>query len=463
MKTFFTISDRHYETVRQHLFPGDGKEAVVVALCGRSQFANHQGLVVHEIIPIPYEECFERAPDYIHWPTRIVKPLLEKAMAQNMSIAKIHCHPGGGEFFSDIDTKSDQEFFESVYGWVSDDGPHASLIMLPDGSLFGRFITPDIQFQKIDRVKLSGDDLHFWDAPKEKITFSDCDLRNIQTYGEGTIRLLKTLRIGIIGCSGTGSPVAEQLRRLGVGEIYMIDPDKVEAKNLNRILTTKLSDIGHYKTAVLKREMDQYGGDTKVLSFPINLYDNTEVIRLLSSCDVLFGCVDSVDGRHLINQIAAFYLIPYIDLGVKLIADGQGGVDKICYSVHYLKPGQSLMARRVYTPQMLAAAGLQRTDPAEFEKRVKEGYVQNAAVESPAVIHINVTTAAKAVSELMARLHHYRYDPSEEFNIQQWEEVSNSYLRKKDTAYDLLLSKFIGRGDMVPLLNMPELSQSVSV
>lgn len=462
MKTFFTISDLHYEQIRDHLFPGDGNEAVIIALCGRSQFANIRGLVVHDLLPIPYEQCFERSPDYIHWPTAIIKPFLERAVAQNLSIAKIHSHPGGGAFFSEIDTESDLALFDSVYGWVSDAGPHASLVMLPDGSLFGRFVMDDLRFKPIDKIKVSGDDIRIWNRSEADIAFAQSDLRNVQAFGKGTISLLKTLRIGVIGCSGTGSPVLEQLRRLGVGNIFMVDPDKVEAKNLNRILMTKASDIGQYKTDVLKQEMDQYGGDTETLSFPVNLYDSLDLIHLLSTCDILFGCVDSIDGRQLINQIATFYLIPYLDIGVKLVADGQGGIDKICYSVHYLKPGQSLMARKVYTPQMLADASLKRTDPVEFEKRLKEGYVQNAEVESPAVIHINMKVATHAVSELMARLHHYRYDASEDYAIQQWEDVSTSYQRKNDTSHDILLAKFIGRGDMVPLLNMPVLEKPLA-
>ncbi|MCG8328560.1 MAG: ThiF family adenylyltransferase [Chitinophagales bacterium] len=462
MKTFFSLSGSQHETLKNHLFPGDGKEAVAIALCGRSKFADNQGLVVHAIFPIPYEDCYHRTPDQVKWSTTLIKPFLEQAMNKNMSIAKIHCHPGGGRFFSDIDTISDKELFDSIYGWIGDDGPHASLIMLPDKTLFGRFITPDMTFTEIDRIKVSGDDIHIWDALSKNEEFGEFDIRNIQAFGEGTVRLFKKLRIGIIGCSGTGSPVAECLTRLGVGELFLVDPDRIEAKNLNRILTTKIHDVGQLKTDVLKREMEQYGSGTRIQSFPVNLYDNIDVIRLLSTCDILFGCMDSVDGRHLVNLIATFYLIPYIDIGVKLMANGKGGIDKICYSVHYLKPGQSLMARRVYSVEMLTAASLQRKNPEEFEGRLNDGYIHNAQVESPAVIHVNMSAAMKAVSELKARLIHYRYDENKDFNIQQWEEVDNYYLHKEDVTSNKLFTKYIGRGDLEPLLSLSELSQLVA-
>jgi len=60
---------------------------------------------------------------------------------------------------------------------------------------------------------------------------------------------------------------------------------------------------------------------------------NTEVLRALSTCDVLFGCMDSVDGRHVLNKLASAYVIPLIDLGVTLDADGAGGIDSI-WSAH---------------------------------------------------------------------------------------------------------------------------------
>ena len=40
--------------------------------------------------------------------------------------------------------------------------------------------------------------------------------------------------------------------------------------------------------------------------------------------DVIFGCVDSVFARHLLNKIASTYCVPYIDMGVGIKADIAG-------------------------------------------------------------------------------------------------------------------------------------------
>jgi len=59
------------------------------------------------------------------------------------------------------------------------------------------------------------------------------------------------LSVGVVGCSGTGSPVIEQLVRLGVKRLILIDPDIVEAKNLNRIINSTVDDVENKKSKVL--------------------------------------------------------------------------------------------------------------------------------------------------------------------------------------------------------------------
>jgi hypothetical protein len=66
--------------------------------------------------------------------------------------------------------------------------------------------------------------------------------------------------------------------------------------------------------------------------------------------------IASLEGRQLLNRIAVFYSIPYFDVGVRLVADGAGGVSHICGSVHYLQPdGSSLVSRGVVTEPGLRA------------------------------------------------------------------------------------------------------------
>ena len=55
----------------------------------------------------------------------------------------------------------------------------------------------------------------------------------------------------VIGAGGVGSWIAMDLALIGVGTLIIIDPDKIEASNLNRTLF-KYSQIGQLKTQAIK-------------------------------------------------------------------------------------------------------------------------------------------------------------------------------------------------------------------
>ncbi|HZX75410.1 MAG TPA: Mov34/MPN/PAD-1 family protein, partial [Cyclobacteriaceae bacterium] len=170
------ISGEHYDQLINHLYPGDHKEAVAVALCGRISHNENHILCVHEVLLIPYDACYDRKPDLVHWPTEIINPLLEKAAKYNYALLKIHCHPGGGEFFSDYDNESDQNLFSSIHSWLEVDLPHASCIMLPDKRIFGRFFNANMQPEVIHQISVAGSTILNWYYDQEKSIQNDLQI-----------------------------------------------------------------------------------------------------------------------------------------------------------------------------------------------------------------------------------------------------------------------------------------------
>ena len=99
-------------------------------------------------------------------------------------------------------------------------------------------------FEPIECVSVAGDDLHFWYANAAENTDRPGFLASYeQIFDEGTIQRLRRLSIAVVGASGTGSPVIEQLVRLGVGEIIIVDDDHMEDRNVNRILNSTMRDV----------------------------------------------------------------------------------------------------------------------------------------------------------------------------------------------------------------------------
>ena len=100
MRIKLRLTQTNHATLKQHLLPGDGLEAVAVALCGRRRSKAHHCLTVRSIVPIPYNECKVRRHDQVTWSTQRLVPLLEEASARDLAILKIHSHPSGYDQFS---------------------------------------------------------------------------------------------------------------------------------------------------------------------------------------------------------------------------------------------------------------------------------------------------------------------------------------------------------------------------
>ena len=245
-----------------------------------------------------------------------------------------------------------------------------------------------------------------------------------------------------------------------MGELVLVDPDRVEHKNLNRIVNSHLSDADHAcaKVDVMARAIAALGLGTRVETYATSLFE-PEAVRAIASCDIVFGCMDSIDGRHLLNRLATFYGIAYFDLGVKLEADGQGSVDQVCGTVHYLQPGgSSLYSRHVYAMEQVRAAGLMRTDPVHYRALRREGYIKGVQEDRPAVIQLNSLIASLAINELLARLHPYRLDPNSDYAVHRLSLSHGIYEYLPDGEPCAVLARHVGRGDVQPLLDMPELS-----
>lgn len=455
------VAGVHASRLRALLFPGDGREAVAVALCGRHLSDRAEILTIHDVIAVPDDQYVERGEDRVTWTTDFLAPILERADREGLSVLKVHSHPSGYAAFSATDDRADSALFESVYGWVENADLHGSAIALPDGSFIARAVRPDGSFARVDRVLIAGENIEVFDQSDDRVPddvpaeFS----RHALALGPATTHLIQRLRVGVVGCSGTGSFVVEELLRLGVGELVAVDPECVEVANLNRILNATLADATNHlpKVALVERTARLMGLGTKVTPVQAGVADPAAVMAL-AGCDVVFGCVDSHDGRRTLNRIATFYLVPYIDVGV-LIEVADESITHISGAVHYLQPGRSsLLSRGVIDNERATEEALERHLPDVARARRREGYLRGAPqVTRPAVIAVNGLFASKAVFELLARLHGFRLDDHE--LAEQRICLTDAYQSHQgETPPCEGLRRYVGRADIVPLLDMPELS-----
>lgn len=453
------MTGKQREQLRKHLFPGDGKEAVAIALCGQAKGAQRSQLLVHEILEIPHDVCRVREPDSVVWPVESVLSGLNRALKNKLTVVKFHSHPGGYQEFSRYDDLSDRAFFSAVDNILDNLDPRASVVMLPNGSFFGRSVQDGNLGSPIDLFRIAGDDFEFirnsYEIQGEGVP--EHATRLIQTFGEGTYLTLRKLRVGVVGASGTGSIVIEQLARNCVGELVLVEPDNIERKNLNRIVNARGDDADQNRSKAerAKEAVLDMGLGTEVISLRKDISER-DVILTLSECDILFGCVDSVDGRHILNKIASHFLIPFIDMGVRIDADGKGNVDQVTGAIHTILPGgTSLMSRGVYSQADLDSAMMRKHEPERFQEMLKAKYIKGADVDRPAVISLNMLVAAYAVNEMLARLKPYRMEPNLEFaqwHISLTDPAVSHYSSENGVCQ--AFAKRVGFGTTAPLLGI---------
>jgi hypothetical protein len=459
------LSGDQHDHLRSFLFPGDGKEAVAILLCGRRAGDRRHRLVVREIHGIPYDNCSERTPMRVTWPPDYIAPMLERAAEDALSVVKVHSHPTGYAAFSLTDDKGDATLLPMIRGWVESDVPHGSVIMLPDGQMFGRVLNVSAGFEPITCISVAGDNLHFWYSDAGSVELPSFVASHAQAFDDGTIERFRRLSFAVVGASGTGSPTIEQLMRLGAAEIVSVDDDHMEERNVNRILNSTMEDVkqGRAKVNVLADAVERTGLGTQMIRVRKNVWD-ADVVREIAQCDVIFGCVDTVDGRYLLNAIASYYSIPYFDIGVRLDAvkssSGKARIREVCGTVNYLRPGRSsLVSRGLFSMTDVAAAGLRRNDPKAHDRQVEDGYIKGVAGHRPAVISVNMFASGLAVNELLARLHPFREEPNDAYAAVTFSLASMEFFYDSEEGICGILGSRTGYGDTSPMLGLMELAE----
>ena len=86
-------------------------------------------------------------------------------------------------------------------------------------------------------------------------------LKNIGINGQ---KKISSSKVFIVGAGGLGCPVADLLCRAGVGEIGIIDYDRISLSNLNRQTLFNTKDINKYKVEILKKKLKKINPLVKV-------------------------------------------------------------------------------------------------------------------------------------------------------------------------------------------------------
>lgn len=174
-------------------------------------------------------------------------------------------------------------------------------------------------------------------------------------------------------------------------KVTLVDFDRVEHKNLNRIINATLADAkeNRLKVEMFAQAVDAYRGPGAALAIAETIVSR-EAVLAVSQCDVIFSCVDTHEARQIADLIASAFLIPLFDVGVVIPTRkaGQDGVAiaDVCGRIDYVQPGGSTSPTAACLPQKACAhSGCGRRTPTPSKrnwKRVISRVLQNRRLRS---------------------------------------------------------------------------------
>jgi hypothetical protein len=318
-----------------------------------------------------------------------------------------------------------------------------------EGRVTGTVPHPDGTERHLDAVRLVGDRIHILLGDERK-DLADLFGRQVLAFGADGQLVLGHMHIGVVGAGGTGSAVCEQLIRLGVGHITVIDPDIITDTNVTRVWGSTLDDIDVRKVDIVARSAATIGTGTTVTAVHDTIA-NEAAARALRHCDVIFGCTDDNVGRLVLSRLAYIHLIPVLDMGVRIDTDGDH-ITAIDARITYMAPGSACLDCRGWIDhERLAAEALPDDEGAALEA---EGYVIGLGEPDPSVIPYTTVVAAHAVADLLNRLFGFSPAPNDQI-LQFHAHTIRTPGRPARDGHFCTDPFFIGAGELDPFLDRP--------
>jgi hypothetical protein len=399
-----------------HVLRSDFDEHGGALFCGAAETDRGIRLLAREFVPaIDGVDYVPGTRGHRALMPAFINRLLDLADDLRLACLFVHGHGRGDHVaFSPTDLSS----HERGYGALLD--IHRQIVgalVLSSGAVAGDIWMPTGGRAEISRTTIIGPNIRVLTPQPEPppIPHPDDD-RQIRLFGDRGYARLRKIRIGVVGAGGAGMLGSDWLTRLGVGELVAIDPDRVELTNLNRLPGATRRDamwfmttgnrpgwfralgkkLSTRKTSIVRRLARRAGGRTRVVAIPTDVRD-PRAIAALKSCDYIVLAADPAIPRHLVNIIAHQYLVPCVQVGVKIPVNEDGEVGDLFTVFRLVLPDRGcLQCAGAISSNRLAIETL----PNAQRPAAEYGTHQSA----PAVITLNAIAVSHALSSMLLSL-----------------------------------------------------------
>jgi molybdopterin/thiamine biosynthesis adenylyltransferase len=401
-----------------HLFPGDNDEhgavigaSVVTTARGTRLLGRRLFLAQDGVDYLPGDNAYRMLT------AAFVRDCALQCANEKLGYLAVHCHRGHDEVrFSDTDLASHERGYPALLDIVN--GPPVGALVFAHDAVTGEIWLDDGRRVTLDRAEVLDRPIRrLYPSPPARPPQADERYdRQARLFGDRGQALLAAQRVAVIGAGGAGSLLIEYLAHLGVGELVVVDPDRLEPSNLSRVVGARRSDLHPLLTKPwMPRPIRKFGKRHRSRKVDVarrvaqQAHPKIKFVGLASDvtvahtaeelvdCDYLFLAADSMQARLLVNALVHQYLIPGVQVGAKVQIEPESGAVLDLFSViRPLVPGQSCL----WCNELVSAAKLQEeaTSP---EQRQQQRYVDEVEVAEPSVITLNAVAAAHAANDYL--------------------------------------------------------------
>ena len=129
--------------------------------------------------------------------------------------------------------------------------------------------------------------------------------------GESGQLKIKQASVLVIGAGGLGCPVLQYLAAVGVGNIGVVDFDKVEVHNLHRQILYTENHVGELKVSTAKSILEKINPYINIQSFKEKLtLENAK--EIITNFDLVVDGTDNFTTRYIINDTCVLLNKPLI-------------------------------------------------------------------------------------------------------------------------------------------------------
>lgn len=386
------------------LLTPDGAENFAVLLCAPAAISNGTRLLVREFLPAPKAAYRERLSYHLEIEPAFFNSIVDRALTSGLHPVLVHSHPGAQEaHYSRSDNFGESRLLPVLAQLLP--GRHVASLLVTPHDIQGHILRGDT-FVPLSRIEVTGARPEIFAPPSPDGRGANATAaeavydRQARAIGRDGMERIHGLRVGVVGAGGTGSAVLEQLARLGIRDITVIDPDVFEESNLSRVWGSLPEDVrtNRPKVDILARHLRAISPSVSVRTIQADI-TRQSVLGELRDRDLVFGCTDNHWSRAVLNRFAHQYLVPLVDMGVRLDA-GEGVVSAAAGQVTLAGPGLScLRCAQLIDPEQVRMESMPESERAAL---VREGYVAGSHDPAPAVISLNTTVAGMAVTSALS-------------------------------------------------------------